>query len=56
MNPCRIIRIAVGDQSVEAMGGNGLPVRFTVKRKNLVPLQPGLFDPDPAPDSPDPSA
>jgi len=41
---------------VEAMGGNGLPVRFTVKRKNLVPLQPGLFDPDPAPDSPDPSA
>ena len=30
---------------VEAIGRSGLPVRFTVKRENLAPLQPGLFDP-----------
>jgi hypothetical protein len=29
---------------VEAIGRKGLPVRFTVKRENLMPLQPGLFD------------
>lgn len=29
---------------VEAIGRSGLPVRFTVKRENLAPLQPGLFD------------
>jgi hypothetical protein len=29
---------------VEAIGRSGLPVRFTVKLKNLAPLQPGLFD------------
>ena len=29
---------------VEAIGRNGFPVRFTVKRKTLAPLQPGLFD------------
>ena len=29
---------------VEALGRSGLPVRFTVKRENLAPLQPGLFD------------
>ena len=29
---------------VEAIGRSGLPIRFTVKRKNLAPLQPGLFD------------
>lgn len=29
---------------VEAIGRRGLPVRFTVKRENLAPLQPGLFD------------
>lgn len=29
---------------VEAVGRNGTPVRFTVKRENLAPLQPGLFD------------
>lgn len=29
---------------VEAIGRSGSPVRFTVKRKNLAPLQPGLFD------------
>ncbi|MEO8409443.1 MAG: hypothetical protein ABI478_02650 [Propionivibrio sp.] len=30
---------------VEALGRSGRPVRFTVKRENLAPLQPGLFDP-----------
>jgi hypothetical protein len=30
---------------VEAIGRSGLPVRFTVKRENLAPLQPSLFDP-----------
>ncbi|MFZ4539550.1 hypothetical protein [Propionivibrio sp.] len=29
---------------VEAIGRSGTPVRFTVKCKNLAPLQPGLFD------------
>ncbi len=29
---------------VEAIGRRGVPVRFTVKRENLAPLQPGLFD------------
>lgn len=29
---------------VEAIGRAGSPVRFTVKRENLAPLQPGLFD------------
>lgn len=29
---------------VEALGRSGEPVRFTVKRENLAPLQPGLFD------------
>ena len=29
---------------VEAIGRAGLPIRFTVKRENLAPLQPGLFD------------
>jgi hypothetical protein len=29
---------------VEAIGRKGKPVTFTVKRENLAPLQPGLFD------------
>ena len=29
---------------VEALGRSGAPVRFTVKRENLAPLQSGLFD------------
>ena len=29
---------------VEAIGRSGATVRFTVKRENLAPLQPGLFD------------
>ena len=31
-------------RGVEAIGHSGSPVRFTVKRENLAPLQPGLFD------------
>ena len=33
-----------GRMMVEAIGRSGLPVRFSVKRENLAPLQPGLFD------------
>ena len=41
----RIIAETCADRMVvEAIGRRGLPVRFTVKRKNLAPLQPGLFD------------
>ena len=29
---------------VEAIGRSGAPIRFTVKRENLAPMQPGLFD------------
>lgn len=29
---------------VEALGRNGKPVLFTIKRENLAPLQPSLFD------------
>ncbi len=29
---------------VEAIGRSGSPVRFTVKRENLAPLQPALFE------------
>ena len=28
----------------EANGRSGAPIRFTVKRENLAPMQPGLFD------------
>jgi hypothetical protein len=41
----RIIAEAVaGRMVVEAIGKDGVPVRFTVKQDNLRPLQPGLFD------------
>ena len=33
-----------GRMVVEAIGQCGAPVRFTIKRENLAPLQPGLFD------------
>ncbi len=33
-----------GRMMVEAIGQSGNPVRFSVKRENLAPLQPGLFD------------
>lgn len=41
----RIVAETCADRMVvEAIGRRGLPVRFTVKCKNLAPLQPGLFD------------
>lgn len=33
-----------GRMIVEAIGQSGSAVRFSVKRENLAPLQPGLFD------------
>ncbi len=39
-----IAEAAAGRMVVEAIGKAGVPVRFTVKRENLHPLQPGLFD------------
>lgn len=41
----RVVAETCGDRLVvEAIGRMGAPVRFTVKRENLAPLQPGLFD------------
>jgi hypothetical protein len=41
----RVIAEAVaGRMVVEAIGKQGVPVRFTVKRENLKPTQPSLFD------------
>ena len=41
----RVVAEAVaGRMVVEAIGKQGVPVRFTVKRENLKPMQPGLFD------------
>ncbi len=41
----RVVAETCADRMVvEAIGRSGLPVRFTVKRENLAPLQPGLFD------------
>jgi len=39
-----IAEASAGRMVVEAIGKEGVPVRFTVKRENLHPLQPGLFD------------
>lgn len=39
-----VAETCAGRMVVEAIGRKGLPVRFTVKRENLAPLQPGLFD------------
>ena len=45
MRNVRVIAEAVaGRMVVEAIGKDGVPVRFTVKQDNLRPLQPGLFD------------
>lgn len=33
-----------GRMLVEAIGRQGVPVRLTVKRDNLAPMQPDLFD------------
>ena len=41
----RVVAETCADRMVvEAIGRRGAPVRFTVKRENLAPLQPGLFD------------
>ena len=39
-----VAETCAGRMLVEALGRLGSPVRFTVKRENLAPLQPGLFD------------
>ena len=41
----RVVAETCADRMVvEAIGRLGAPVRFTVKRENLAPLPPGLFD------------
>lgn len=41
----RIVAEACANRMVvEAIGHSGSLVRFTVKRENLAPLQPGLFE------------
>lgn len=39
-----VAETCAGRMLVEAIGRSGAPVRFSVKRENLAPLQPGLFD------------
>jgi hypothetical protein len=39
-----IAEAVAGRMVVEAIGKQGIPVRFTVKRENLKPMQPCLFD------------
>jgi hypothetical protein len=39
-----VAEASAGWMVVEAIGRHGLPVRFSVKQRNLEPLQPGLFD------------
>ncbi len=39
-----VAEACAGRMVVEAIGRGGAPVRFTIKRENLAPLQPGLFD------------
>jgi predicted phosphoribosyltransferase len=39
-----IAEASAGRMLVEAIGRKGVPVQFTVKRENLAPMQPGLFD------------
>lgn len=41
----RVVAEASGGRMiVEAIGRQGVPVRLTVKRENLAPMQPCLFD------------
>ena len=41
----RVVAETCADRMVvEALGRSGASVWFTVKRENLAPLQPGLFD------------
>jgi hypothetical protein len=45
MRNVRVLAEASGGRMlVEAIGRRGVPVRFTVKRENLVPPAPDLFD------------
>lgn len=39
-----VAEASAGRMVVEAIGRQGLPVRLTVKRDNLSPMQPDLFD------------
>lgn len=39
-----IAEASAGRMVVEAIGRQGNPVRITVKRENLAPMQPDLFD------------
>jgi len=39
-----IAEASAGYMVVEAIGRNDVPVRFSVKRENLMPLQPVLFE------------
>ena len=39
-----VAETCAGRMIVEALGRSGKAVRFSVKRDNLAPLQPGLFD------------
>jgi len=39
-----IAEASAGRMVVEAIGRKGIPVRLTVKRENLAPMQPDLFD------------
>ncbi len=38
-----IAEASAGRMVVEAIGRKGVPVRLTVKRENLAPMQPSLF-------------
>jgi D-arabinose 5-phosphate isomerase GutQ len=41
----RVVAEACGGRMVvEGIGRSGNVARFTIKRENLAPLQPGLFD------------
>ena len=39
-----VAEASAGRMVVEAIGKQGVPVRLTVKRDNLVPMEPDLFD------------
>lgn len=39
-----VAEASAGRMVVEAIGKQGVPVRLTVKRENLSPMQPDLFD------------
>jgi hypothetical protein len=39
-----VAEASAGRMVVEAIGKQGVPVRLTVKRDNLLPMQPDLFD------------